>query len=151
MDDVAWLALCTALTVLGGLGTWFAWRRRGLAAGLRLAGLTLLVPAAYLTRTLRMFTRIVDAVLDWVLTLVLVPTVWVGIVLAGVAVLLLLASNRLRARELARARSGGAPAVGAGRPRSSQSAPPSPAGAPAASGDDDLDEIEALLRRRGIS
>ncbi|MCM0622156.1 hypothetical protein [Nocardioides bruguierae] len=158
MDDVAWLALCTALTVLGAIATWVAFRRRGAAAGLRLAGLTLLVPAAYLTRTLKMFTRIVDAVADWVLTLVLVPTVWAGIVLAGLAVVLLVASSALRARQLSRAgatpaprgraarRGGDAPAgaVGAGAAGSSS------AGGSGGSGDAEMDEIEALLRKRGI-
>ena len=49
MDDAAWTALALALTIVGGLYTWRAYRRRGLAAGMRGAGLTLLVPAAWLS------------------------------------------------------------------------------------------------------
>lgn len=145
MDDAAWTALALTLTTVGAAATWLLWRRRGLVAGLRAAALTLLVPAAWLTDTVRMFTRIGDAVADWALGLVLSPVVWAGVVLAGVSVVLLVVSSVLAGRGIgARGRgdevgaADGAPAGGAaGR------------GAPAI--DDDLADIEALLRRKGIS
>lgn len=146
MDDATWAALALILTVLGVVWTWHAFRRRGLASGLRGAGLTLLPVAAYLTDTLRMFTRIGTAVADWATGLVLSPLVWAGIVVAGLAVVLLVLSGLVRDRERARGvdpsatrrevpegrKSKGEPAIGGG-------------------GDDDMAEIEALLRRRGIS
>ena len=49
MDEAAWGALALALTLLGGIYTWVSSRRRGLAAGVRGAGLTLLPVAAWLT------------------------------------------------------------------------------------------------------
>ena len=133
MDDATWTALALTLTLLGAAGTWLAYRRRGLAAGFRGAGLTLLVPAAWLTDTLRMFTRIADAVGDWALGLALSPVVWAGIVLAGVAVLLIGTASVLSSRS---------------EPRALEEAPEH-RGAPAI--DDDLADIEALLKRRGIS
>ena len=42
VDDVTWGALTLTLTLLGGIWTWCAFRRRGLASGLRGAGFTLL-------------------------------------------------------------------------------------------------------------
>ena len=95
MDDVAWGVLTFGLTLLGGIWTWFAYQRRGLAAGLRGAGLTLLPLAAYFTKTLKMFGRIVDAVGDWATDLVFSPRVWVGVVLAGVAGVLYVAGRAL--------------------------------------------------------
>ena len=109
-------------------------------AGLRAAALTLLVPAAWLTDTLRMFTRIGEAVADWALGLVFSPVVWMGVTLAGVSVVLLVVSGMVARRGVgtggrgARGRRGGAaradepPAVG-----------PAGKGAPAI--DDDLADI----------
>ncbi len=167
MDDASWLALTVTLTVLGAVATWLAHRRRGVPAAMLGAGLTLLVPAAYLTDTLRMLTRVVDAVADWATGLVLSPAVWAGIVLAGLGVLLVGASRPLAARGLGARRGGTAVERGAGRREVGAADPAS--SAPAASGrkgrgapgrqgrgaeddiDDDLADVEAILRRRGIS
>ena len=54
MDDVTWVALTLTLTLLGGLYTWFAFRRRGFVAGLRGVGFTLIPVALLLTDTLEM-------------------------------------------------------------------------------------------------
>lgn len=153
MDEAAWTALAITLTVLGGLYTVVAWRRRGLVPAMRGAALTLLVPAAYLTKTLRMFTRIADAVTDWALGLVFSPAVWTGVALAGVSALLLVG-----ARLLARRRQRTGTPLEAGRRE--KSVEPGRGDRPAAVAqgdkgrpaiDDDLADIEALLRKRGIS
>ncbi|WP_309648117.1 hypothetical protein [Nocardioides sp.] len=138
MDDVTWGALTLTLTLLGGIWTWYAYQRRGLPAALKGAGITLLPLAAYLTRSLKMLTRIVDAVADWATTLVFSPFVWLGVITAGVAVVLFGAGRALEVR-----RGGTPPAVAPG------AKPARGRGKPAI--DDDLDEIEALLRKRGIS
>ncbi|WP_435741291.1 hypothetical protein [Nocardioides sp. SYSU DS0663] len=145
MDDATWAALAVTLTLLGAVWTWHAFRRRGTAAGLRGAGLTLLPVAAYLTDTLEMFTRIGTAVGDWVAGLALSPRVWAGIAVAGVAVALLVVSGLLRDRERSRA-------LGKGPAASPPAAGPE-RGEPAigSGGDEEMAEIEALLRRRGIS
>ncbi|MGZ4448339.1 MAG: hypothetical protein ACXVW1_08845 [Nocardioides sp.] len=149
MDDVTWAALTLVLTALGGTWTWYAFRHRGTASGLRAAGITLLPAAAWLTDTLRMFTRIASAVADWATHLVLDPLVWVGIALAGVSVVLLTVAGVLRDRELARG--GHEPrSVRRTRRRGNHPATTREAGAPAV-GDDDMADIEALLRKRGIS
>jgi hypothetical protein len=141
VDDVTWAAFTLTLTLLGGIWTWFSFRRRGLASGLRAAAFTLLPLAAYLTRTLRMFTEIGGAVADWAASLVLNPLVWMGFVLFGISGSLFVVSGVLRARE------GGTRSV-KGRKGKGEL----PAGRPAAGPvDDDMAEIEALLRKRGIS
>lgn len=145
MDDAAWAALTLSLTVLGGIWTWAAFRRRGLASGLRALGFTLLPVAAYLTETLQLLTRIADAMADWATRLVFSPSVWLGVVVAGIGVGLIAVSGALRARHLGRAPGG---ATGSRtQPASGQAS----RGAPAIGSDPEMAEIEALLRKRGIS
>jgi len=145
VDDVTWGALTLTLTLLGGIWTWLAFRRRGLASGLRGLGFTLLPVAAWLTHTLQLATEIAGATADWATSLVFNPFTWLGILLAGVSVVLFGVSGFLKARQL-----GGRPDGGERRlaPGKSSTARPGQ-GAPAI--DDDLAEIEALLRKRGIS
>lgn len=144
MDDAAWAALTLSLTVLGGVWTWSAFRRRGATAGLRALGFTLLPLAAYLTRTLQMFTDIVDAVASWATHLVLSPAVWLGVVLGGVGIALIVGSGMMRARQLGKATDGASSrALPSGRGSGS---------APAViDTDPEMAEIEAILRKRGIS
>jgi hypothetical protein len=144
MDDASWAALTLSLTVLGGIWTWLSFQRRGLASGLRALAFTLLPLAAYLTKTLRMFTRIVDAIGDWAANLVFNPMVWSGVIVAGISVVLFVVSGMLRKRS-----------IGAG-PSTSSRAVSGKSGKPALgaaddSGDSEMAEIEALLRKRGIT
>jgi hypothetical protein len=152
MDDPSYFALALALTLVAGTVTWFAYRKRGLGAGLKGAGITVLPIAAYLTKTLEMFARIGDAIGDWAVRLAFSPVVWIGIVLAGVGVLLFAAGRVVDAR------GGDKPAKprkqkvrGPEQLESSQPTAAAPVAAPAASVDDDLADIEALLRNRGIT
>lgn len=149
MDEATWAALAAALTVLGVVWTIIAFRRRGAANGLRALGFTLLPPAAWLTGTLEMFTEVSTSVVDWATSLVLNPVVWTGIGLAGTSVLLFLVSGWLRDRQLARGQE--RTAVGEAQP--GRRAPGLPAGGKRGEGSalgDDTDEIEEILRRRGI-
>lgn len=152
MDDLTWGALALTLTVLGAIWTWVAFRRRGAGSGLRALAFTLLPLAAYLTNTLRMFTRILDAVLDWSTSLVFDPRVWIGVVLAGLSVALLAVSRVVRNRSPRGAR----PTTEASRPPRATGRKPAADELPASRRrgepaiDDDMAEIEALLRRRGI-
>ena len=143
---MTWAALTTVLTAIGAAWTWYAFRNRGAASGLRGAGLTLLPPAAFLTGTLEMFTEIGGSVLDWATSLVLSPMVWAGIVLTGLSVLLLGSSAFLRER----GRGGAPPPKQAAAPADRAALPPSSGrGEPVI--DDDLADIEAILKRRGIT
>lgn len=145
-DSAAWGALAVALSVLLGVVTFFRWRSRGLAAGVRGAAWTLLPVAAWLTGMLELTFDVGSAVGEWAVHVVFSPVVWLGIVLAGVSAALFGAAAVLGRRAEAPA-SGGAhpPEITAkptrGRPRSGD----------AAIGDGDLDDIEAILRRHGIS
>jgi len=139
MDSAAWAALMAALTVLSALLTVRAFRRRGAAAGLRGVAVTLLPPAAWLTGTLEMFTEIAGSVTDWATGLVFNPFVWMGTALFGTSGLLFVISGRMRGRATSEGRGQQTPAV-------------SGTGAKApATVDDDLADIEDLLRKHGIN
>ena len=143
MDDAAWAALTLSLTVLGGIWTWLAFRRHGAVAAMRALGFTLLPLAAYLTKTLQMFTHIVDAVTDWATHLVFSPVVWFGVLLGGVGIVLIVVSGMMRSRQLGKAEDGTAKELPAAR--GSRSAPV------VTETDPEMAEIEAILRKRGIS
>jgi len=147
-DSAAWGALAFALSILLGVVTFYRWRSRGLAAGLRGAGWTVLPVAAWLTGVLELAFDIGDSVGHWALHLVFSPVVWLGVVLAGVSVVLFGASAVLAGR--GRGQVGGPD----GGPDGTQDAPPAAlnrrrVGKPAI--DEDLGDIEAILRKHGIS
>ena len=131
-DAAAFGALALALTVLGGVVTYFRWRKHGLPALLRGTAWSLLPTAAWLTGVLRLLVEVGSEVSRWALRLVFSPTVWAGLALAGVSVVLFVVSGFVR-------------------DRSAVPAPPSrKAVPPAASGGEGLDDIEAILKRHGI-
>jgi hypothetical protein len=147
-DSAAWGALAFALSILLGVVTFFRWRSQGLVVALRWAGWTILPVAAWLTGVLELVFEVGQSVGDWAVDLVFKPSVWLGIVLAGVAGVLFGASALLRNRGLGRGGGETAPgSVEASKPAKL----PRRGRADAAIGDDDLGDIEAILRRHGIS
>ncbi len=153
VDATTWQALGAVLTVLGLLISIVLWKRRGPATGLRGVAWSLLPLAAGLTGSLRLIWRIGDAVVDWAVRLVFSPVVWAGIVVAGVAVVLFGVSGAMRARggrttsatSRKEARSQREAKAVAGE----RSAPPAGKSGPAQ--DDGMEDIEAILRKHGIS
>ena len=98
IDSTTWAALALVLTVVGAALTWVAWRRRGLAAGIRGLAWTLVPVAAWLTGTLKLAGNILNDVTDWAARLVFSPTVWLGIIVAGASAVLFVVSGVMRAR-----------------------------------------------------
>jgi hypothetical protein len=139
-DSAAWGALAFALSTLLGVVTFFRWRAKGLASGLRGAAWTILPLAAWLTGVLELAVDVADSVGHWALHLVFSPVVWLGVVLAGVSVVLFGASAVLAKRGIGEVRDTGTPPPAVERRGR---------GAPAI--DDDLGDIEAILRKHGIS
>ena len=148
LDYTTWQALGLTLTLLGLVLSVVVWRRRGATAGLRGVAWSLLPLAAALTGTLRLLWRIGDATVDWALRLVFSPVVWVGVALAGVSVVLFVVTGFLRGRSAPPASRSKA----RGEVTAERSAPPAAQGPGAAPADEGLeDDIEAILRRHGIS
>ncbi len=147
MSEATWAALTATLTLLGILWTVYAFRNRGVASGLRGAGFTLLPAAAYMTGTLEMVTEIGQSVADWATHLVFSPVVWAGVALGGMSLLLFMVSTGLRER----GRGGKPQADGRAPTEKRRLNKSSQADQQPAVMDDDLADIEAILRKRGIS
>ena len=157
-SQIEWLPITAGLAILGLIVSFFLWRRRGAAAGLRGVAWSLLPVAAYLIGAIELLWRFGSAIASFASSFVFSPRVWAGIIVALVSVLLFVVSGRLRSR--ARRRSGGqaaAPkAAGAGtaagvtaaaKPGKAISAPKRQ---PAAVDDDVLGDAAEVLRRHGI-
>ena len=169
-DKIAWLPLCGGLTGLGLVLSYLVLRRRGLGSGLRWAAWSLLPLAAYLTGAVEMFWKMGAAIGDFAKGFVFSVQVWSGIAVAGLAVVLFVASRPLRrASRGVEKRGPGTRAVGSpaaatapGREvaaRTAAAASTAPAKAPAkvrkgstaADDDDGLGDVEDILRRHGIT
>jgi len=148
VDAVTWQALGLALTVVGLVVSAVVWRRRGPTAGLRGVAWSLLPLAAGLTGTLRLLWQIGNLIAGWALRLVLDPLLWLGVAIAGVSLVLFVVTGVLRARGVGRR----------GRRKEPEQQPsralsPSAGRAPATppGDDDDMADVEAILKRHGIS
>ena len=150
-DATTWQAIGITLTVVGVVLSFLAYRSRGAAAGLRGLAWSLIPLAAAMTGLLRVVFEAGEAVSSWAVRLVFSPVVWTGVVVAGVSAALFVVSGFLRRR-------GGARPTRAERKAQRQqksvtstgAAPATRAGTPATQ-DDDMDDIEAILKKHGIS
>jgi hypothetical protein len=188
-SSIAWLPLAAGLTVLGLILSYAVLRRSGTRPALRVAAVSLLPIAAYLTGAIEMFWKIGVAIGQFGTGFAFSTTKWVGIGVTGLAIALFLAAGGRQARRAAkdkrRAARGrqdddaglsaadgrrdalagpsatanrGVPADRAPVPvaRKSEAAckPEAPAKASRKAAqpadDDDLKDIEDILRKRGI-
>lgn len=171
-NSIAWLPLCAGLTGLGLVLSYLAGRKRGLRSFMRGAAWSLLPLAAYLTGSIEMFWKIGTAIGNFAASFVFSPRVWSGVAVAGVAVVLFVVSGGRR-RKAARGRSekraageSSAKGIGsAGKSSGTMAVPetkadPVPAsggrkakrdkGGSGGDGDNDMSEIEDILRQHGI-
>ncbi len=179
-SSIFWLPLCAALTALGLVLTYTLGRRRGSRAMLRGAAWSLIPLAAYLTGSIKMFWQIGDAIGNFASAFVFSPVKWAGIGVAALCAVLFVATSGRERRKAARARaaarsaerpdkraaapagtpagvgqaqSGGTaalPATKQAEPVKSQPAARGSRKAAAAPVDDDMKDIEEILRKRGI-
>ena len=146
LDSTTWAALALVLTIIGGALSWRAWRKRGLGAGLRGLAWSLLPLAAWLTGTLKLAASIVEDISTWAAHLVFSPAVWLGVAVAGFAGVLFVVSGFMLGRRPSRAERRSQKKVA----KSSTSGGQLPA--PRSGNDiEGMDEIEAILKKHGIS
>lgn len=139
---MSWGALALALTTLGGIYTWWALRHRGFAAAVRGAGLTLLPLAAWMTGLLQVFGSVTHAFVHFFTRLVFSPVVWLGMIVFVVAFVLIGASRVVSGRQEPEPKTRTRPEKPKAVGRASKSDPLI---------DDEMAEIQAILKRRGIS
>jgi len=152
IDSSTWAALALVLTVIGAALSWVAWRRRGIAAGMRGLAWTLVPVAAWLTGTLKLAVEIIDDVSSWAARLVFSPAVWAGIIVAAGSVGLFVLSGMLRSRGIGvRGKAAERATRKAERVQAKGAVPVAPAQRKQHSDDlDDMDDIEAILKKHGI-
>jgi hypothetical protein len=152
IDSSTWAALALTLTIIGAALTWVAWRRRGLAAGVRGAAWTLVPVAAWLTGTLKLAVNIINDVGNWATRLVFSPSVWVGIIVAGGSAVLFVVSGLMKSRGIGvRGKAAERATRKAERLQAKGVAPVT--SRKQARHEDDLDDmadIEAILKKHGI-
>lgn len=151
IDNATWQALGLIVTLLGFGVSAVVWTRRGPVSGLRAVAWSLLPLAAGLTGVLRLGADITGAVGRWATRLVFSPVVWLGLVVAGVSLLLLAVTGYLGRRSAAKAPRHGPVAAGTPAPVLTKRSRKAAAPPGSAAGDPDLADIEEILRRRGIS
>lgn len=155
------LVVASGLTLLGILVTAIIWNLAKIRTVMWWLGLSLVPIGVYLLGLGPQVAGAYETLRAWVAAVELTPMVWVGIVVAGLGVLLMLVSRvvpaKPRARKADAAASGpgsatrsGSPAVKptptppvAPKPQRTSASQPTPP-------DADLDEITAILKRRGI-
>jgi hypothetical protein len=148
----SWAGPVFILVTLAGLVlSAIAWRKKGARSGIRGVAWSLLPIAAWLTHALRLIGHIVSSVVQFASGFVFSPTAWLGVILVGVSALLFLVSggipfvgSRKRRKAAKEGRAGG------GRPPGSVPATRTKAAVPAAQ-DDDLSDVQDILKRHGIS
>ncbi len=162
-SDLSLLPFCVGLTLIGLVGSYAAAKRRGTAAGVRGLAWSLLPVSLYLTGLLELVWDVVKSTSDWIVHLVFSPSVWAGVALLGVSVVLFVVSGVARNRGI------GTKGVKP-EPKATEAAPksdiagqltatgPEPAKvskkkqkAKPADGAGEFDEIEDILKRHGIN
>ena len=158
MNDASWGALALSLTVLGGIYTWWSLRHRGFTAAVRAAGITLLPLAAWMTGLLEVLGDVTSAFAHWFTRLVFSPVVWLGMVVFVVAFVMIGGANAVSRRldpKPAKSRRGDKTGDRAGDRAAGKGARETKAvratSRPDPLIDDEMAEIQAILKKRGIS
>jgi hypothetical protein len=151
-SSIQWLPLAGGLTLLGLIASWLAWRRRGVAAGLRGVAWSLLPIAAYLTGAIKMLWQMGVAISSFASSFIFSPRVWGGVIVAGASAALFVVSAGLRRGRARKAKPvGDSGTAGGAAPAGSapgKALKPAKSKAPAA--DDDLGDVADILRRHNI-
>jgi len=162
-SDVVLLPLCIGLALIGVIVAGVAWRSGRHGRVVQGIGIALAPVALYFTGLLRLLWDAVVAVVGWATSIIFTPSMWFGISLLGLCVVLWVVGGVVSRRAAAKggsavAGSGPKPAVGTGRTAATQpgkqpAKKPAKASAKAKAADIDpeLAEIEAILKQRGIN
>lgn len=153
------LPLCVGLSLLGVIATGVAWRRGNKGRVVQGVGLALAPVALYLTGLLGLLWDGVAAIFRWAGGIVFSPPTWIGFSLLGLCIVLWVVGGVLAPRFARKSVEGGksdrtVTSAGTKSVAQGPTAKGVPAkgakGQPADPMDDEMAEIEALLKSRGI-
>jgi hypothetical protein len=140
--DVVWLPNALVLTAIFAAVAVWRWRRKGPLIGLRWVGVAMLPLALYAIGLFQLVWKVGLAVSRFVTGFAFRPSVWFGLLLAAIAVGLIVLPSRLGDR----LGSGGGTS-----PKSvTKSSKPSKSSSSKSAGDDDMTEIEDILKKHGL-
>jgi hypothetical protein len=152
-DSTVLLPLCVGLSLLGVIATGIAWRRGNKGRVIQGIGLALAPIALYFSGLLRLLWNAAVAFGTWASQIIFSPAVWFGLSLLGLCLVLWVVggivarrSSAAKSKEVgAQSTAGSLPAnkgqAKKGAAKSGRSQPPI---------DEEMAEIEALLKSRGI-
>jgi hypothetical protein len=133
-NDVVWLPNALIMTALLAAFAVWRWRSKGPLIGLRWVGVAMLPLALYAIGLFQLAWRIGLAISHFLTGFVFRPSVWVGLLLAVVALVLIVLPSKVGGR------------LGTDESKSAKSLPPSKK----RGGDDDMTEIEDILKKHGL-
>jgi hypothetical protein len=156
-------AVCVAISAVGLVASFLVWRRKGAVRGMRAVAWSLIPLVAYLTGAVLLVGRIVNAIVRFAGSFVFSPKSWAGVIVLGLVVVLFLTSGGLpllnwrksrerrkrAAADRAADKATSRPAAG-GTGEQAAVATRRQAHEARPSGDEDMSEIEEILRQRGI-
>ncbi|HEY5847754.1 MAG TPA: hypothetical protein VIT42_13295 [Microlunatus sp.] len=154
--DVVLLPLCVGLALLGVIATGVAWRRGNRGRVVQGVGLALLPIALYFSGLLSLLWNGLVALGGWASRIIFSPAVWFGLTLLGLCIVLWVVGGIVTRRSAARApavpaRSGAKAVTAQTNPTNQPARRGSKPAQPAAPVDEDMAEIEAILKSRGIN
>ncbi len=139
-NTVVWLPNALILTaLLGALAVW-RWRHKGAVSGLRWTGVAMLPLALYGIGLFRLTWTVGLAVSRFATGFVFRPSVWLGLILAVIAVTLIVVPGKLD-RKLGDGPAKPTKQVRGGKARSSA----------LSAEDDDMADIQEILKKHGLS
>lgn len=149
------LPICVGLSLLGIIGTGLAWRRENKGRVLQGIALAITPVGLYFTGLLRVVWNMVTDIVGWAARLAFSPLVWLGFALLALSVVLFVVGG-FAAKRLGASRSGQSAAEGSKKPavdsgrRTKGAESRQQASDQQQPIDDEMKEIEELLKARGI-
>lgn len=151
MFGIEWLPFAAGLTVLGLVLTVLLWRRRGAGAGLKMLGVSMFPMAVVLVGLQGILRELWNAVWNFASGLLFSPQIWTGLGLGVLGVLAIVLGHRITVRRLKARSQGSTDTPATGTTGEHKQIAPKTRQPGSSTGLEGMDDIEEILKRRGIS